>query len=552
MRFVNKLKIIYIFRRHIMAIRQSNVDEIRYLKRKNLEQEAKLIGNMYRDQIRQYGIDCHYYKLDLKKFAEFKNIIDQNTILRHAYGYDDQPDYSVSADMIAFMEVENDIFQLNKYGLNPNMDVNFVFDSNDFACALASQLGQYKEYKIDETEIVCEVPEYNPETAVEVFPYRLGLGYNENYRCGILSGKLSVELSSYELDKETTVMCHPYEHTDFKVEFPVNEYIKKSFKHKIKNNEYIDTLLFLTFVVRKTRRDDGTYKHILKGKLHGAILFYDVSAIGKYVEKIHPEVGDVITIDFPDEDNREQYEITEAFDKQLTQDGINPLLHKYVWKCKARRYLNSYEPIEKNEANDRLEEQMRYDQTVREEITKKISVYDEDEDKVYGGYERHDLEYDHTKPNPETHEKYDYIEDGTALDILRFSSGSRLVTNGYDLIFITANGDAYKVAIDTDIMECMKDKAYFEQDLRYLKATDTEVVFVNIEGASFKIVEDKTATQDQINICLNSLFEKTLDVGSINKNGDTFYKFKGTRTVLIGLEDSLFCRIASGKIYKLV
>lgn len=94
-----------------------------------------------------------------------------------------------------------------------------------------------------------------------------------------------------------------------------------------------------------------------------------------------------MTIDFPDSRSREQYEITEATDKQLTNDGINAFLHKYVWRCKARRYINTYEDMEPNEANEQLEEQMKYDASAKEEITKDISVYPNGEDKVYGGYD---------------------------------------------------------------------------------------------------------------------------------------------------------------------
>ena len=74
------------------------------------------------------------------------------------------------------------------------------------------------------------------------------------------------------------------------------------------------------------------------------------------IQKIHPDIGDVITIDFPDSKSRQQYEITDCYDKRLTTDGINPLLHKYVWKCKAKRRIDAGENIpEKNEDNERME-----------------------------------------------------------------------------------------------------------------------------------------------------------------------------------------------------
>ena len=59
----------------------------------------------------------------------------------------------------------------------------------------------------------------------------------------------------------------------------------------------------------------------------------------------------------------------------------------------------------------------------------------------------------------------------------------------------------------------------FEQNLRWLKATDSEVVFINVEGESTAIVCDIQATKGQLEFCLNSLFDKSLDDGEpLNKN----------------------------------
>lgn len=60
--------------------------------------------------IRSYGIDCVYHKLDTSAFKEFPKDVDRNNLLLHAYGYDVDPDYSMSAHMLAYMEVESDIF----------------------------------------------------------------------------------------------------------------------------------------------------------------------------------------------------------------------------------------------------------------------------------------------------------------------------------------------------------------------------------------------------------------------------------------------------------
>jgi len=136
-----------------MSVLQSKVPELRFARFKDLEQEAKIIGNYYRDIIRAYGIDCTYNKLKLPYPEVFKTVIDQNNLLLHAYGYDDNPNYELSARMITYMEVDSDVLNLNKYGVVPNTDSMFYFDSTDFAAALATKLGQYKEYKILETSV---------------------------------------------------------------------------------------------------------------------------------------------------------------------------------------------------------------------------------------------------------------------------------------------------------------------------------------------------------------------------------------------------------------
>jgi len=46
------------------------------MRRKNLEEEAKVVGNYYRDIIRSYGCDVNYYKLNTNIFGDYKGIVD--------------------------------------------------------------------------------------------------------------------------------------------------------------------------------------------------------------------------------------------------------------------------------------------------------------------------------------------------------------------------------------------------------------------------------------------------------------------------------------------
>lgn len=556
-----------------MSVLQSQYKELRYLKRKGLEEESRLVGNALRDQIRQYGVDCVYYKLNTDNFIDFKNVIDENTILRKAYGYEITPDYTLSAPMITYAEVQTDIFQMNKYGHIPNVEVEFAFDRIDFACALATKCGRYKEYKINKKEINSIVPdvtneyvEYNGEKhylSSHEFPYKIGVGGDSPvYTCENLSGYFCALIGPYEYDKEYTILCDPYEHTKFDVSFPVNKDLYRSLKYTIENDDYLETLIQLTYKVIKIDNGDGTHKNLLSGYVHGSVLFYDIQHLGKYVDLIHPAVGDIIEIDFPDDKNREKYEITDCFDKQLTQDGINPLLHKYIWKCKARRYINSYEEnTPQTEADDRVNEMQKYTTVTTDEVADAISKYDVisgdiKEDAAYGGYDGVITEYDNLKPDLH-YDKYEYIDDGTAIDLIRFGCGSRLLTNGYELLFMTAaavdgNRDCYKITMNS--AELPNKSCLAEQNLQWLKATDAQIVFININGEMTQLICDVCATNDNIDICLNSLTEKSLNDGKpLNANDQNFYKFAGTRTYMWATPRNLFAKLESNKqLYQII
>lgn len=563
-----------------MSVLQKNEKEIRYLKRKNLRQESNIVGNYYRDIIRSYGTDVIYQKLDTSVFENYKNNIDQNILLQHAYGYNLTPNYDCSAHMICYVEVSQDIFQLNKYGLNPNTDVDFYFDSVDFACSLATKLGQFEEHKIDEVEFDCEVPactneifyHENPATHIietssyvsaDVFPYMLGLGRAEYFTCEALRGKLSAAIPGYELDKEYTVECFPaapYDKMEFYVEKDANPDLYRSLKHYYSNDEdYLETAIFLKYKVSKIAvgfdfTGKPLYKYILHGKITGSVLFFNIFKIGKYLEMIHPEVGDLLTIDFPDDRHQERYEITDCYDKSLQTDGISPLLHKYVWKCKGRRYIPN-DDFETNEDDSRMLEKKQFEQIVDEKIVSKISIYENGEDAAYGGYEGTLKKYDETTPRI-SHSNFEVVPDNSWLEIIQFECGSKLMTSGYELYFVTAEDDKHNTtAYQLSLLDnkLISGANIFESGLRFIKASDDCLVFVNISGETYKIVEDEEASQTELETCLNSMFDKTVDSDNINSNNSNFYKFKETRTMLWATADNLYCRLSSNKkLYKLV
>ena len=114
------------------------------------------------------------------------------------------------------------------------------------------------------------------------------------------------------------------------------------------------------------------------------------------------------------------------------------------------RYTDSYEDGTPHdaEADKRIEEIHNFNDKVQEQVADAVSMYDEvgdgvTEDDTYGGYKGVVDMYDKNVIDAEKHDKFDFIDDGTAITLMVFSSGSKLVTTGYELLFIDDEGNAY-------------------------------------------------------------------------------------------------------------
>jgi hypothetical protein len=628
-----------------MAIIQ-NGSNLRYIKRANLEAEAKVVGNYYLDIIKSYGIDCDYFKVDFD-FPDTLNTTLSSTIYRNIYGYDaSMMDYQLSAHMIAYMEVEDDIFMLNKYGVTPETTVNFYFDIKDFASKFATQLGKTDLYYIDSAIISGNVDNYaynlsgtltstiasgifahtlnidpviriasdNPalsgdyalttgthDTSSAVYTHETTdyyIDYNTTFNKwmintddgvvqgvstnltgdytmvhsssasgvvlpGVLSGlvywydsgttnegesvhydlsntyakwydgtnwlittvanvgaalktylykatDLTVVLPSldglrfydtgedyegetvyldetgvyylwqdvdsyayislavgstpnsfrssdgipsvdpffgqgtysgevcvfalspvetgYVIDRfvsatengdftgygnwsgTLTFSSNAYSeisasiNTDYSASItlssiaystpnysiPVNDDLAKYDSYVISGGSILDDSIVYNYTATLDASGNGS----IIGTLSGSLDYYSLEEVSEYFHYIRPKVGDIVQIDFPGTTDNEQYEITDAYDKDLSNDGINPLLHKYIWKCAALRRTPSYENIEETEnAAEEFISILKEKQYVSDKIVDQIEDYSDDVDEIYGGF-------DGITPNP--------------------------------------------------------------------------------------------------------------------------------------------------------
>lgn len=631
-----------------MSIIQDKLSELRYLKRKNLEEESRIVGNYIRDIIHSYGIDCNFHKLKANYLNDLDNETNSNELNIEAYGHDPDPKYLISSPMISYMEVENDIFNLNKYGIIPNADVNFYFDRIDFATRFASKLGKLQEYYIKPVKLSIEFE--NPDDYNK-------LEFDIPIKSNILTGTVHLDFNTDNLEfyvdrgltgegGDALIICKPTSYSPINLEFSSNPDLYKSFNYSTENplniydgledinvifkfnikyknkyghvnsfnslldqwelhdvitrddlknennkipvknvisasNEYFQT----DFVIENTYvKDLFNYfnkfgKFYIEGVICGSILYHSLEEINKYVAALKPAVGDIITIDFPDESNSEQYEITDCTDKDLGNDGINPLLHKYIWKCKARRYVNAQEffPAE-NEANLKLQEKLDLINDASLEFANKIEVYPPIDSKistftpddVYGGYGSTHSFHDIT--TPEQGVDYKIMELGAneipnMIEILTFAEGPRLITDGFDLYYQRA--DRSGLSYDDKVFKINSPNTEYDKlhvskfvqlnnDIRFLKATDDVIVFVNIENQVFRISsekgqENKELSKDKLReeygMHLDSLETPgtyTHGVEHVNISQlDSYYKFSNCNSVLFVEHGALKYKLGS-------
>ena len=143
---------------------------------------------------------------------------------------------------------------------------------------------------------------------------------------------------------------------------------------------------------------------------------------------------------------------------------------------------------------------------------------------------------------------------------MKFSNGASLQTNGFDLFFQNPSMEWFKLTQFKDDTKSIN----LKEELDFLKSTDDMLVFVNVSGEhkilcqDFKEkdeLEELSATELQSQFCLNSLnaaSEYTNGHNKINSNGDEFYKFSNSKTLLFAIDNDLFCKLGSNKkIFKL-
>jgi hypothetical protein len=83
----------------------------------------------------------------------------------------------------------------------------------------------------------------------------------------------------------------------------------------------------------------------IMGGIRGGVIYHDTTVIGKYIDKVRPEVGDLIDIPVPGKNGsmiyNQKYEVVHIEETKTHESYMNPFLRKYIYEMNLRAYVPS-------------------------------------------------------------------------------------------------------------------------------------------------------------------------------------------------------------------
>ena len=281
-----------------------------------------LIRNYYDNMIRMNGVDLAYFRKYNTFFKEGKenhaNII---------YGEDTTAEYYISADVRAFLNISKQDFTFNMMGYEAMEEIEIFISIEDFRARFTSLIGTvssevfyvpvHGDLLTNEYFGVIDVPEF----------------YAEFY--GTLPNNDRFLTNVYPETKERAT----------------NSQFFKSLAR-------VSNLYPLTGTLEGWLYPEEERGYKLSGYLSGELSYHTFNNIENSPGwNIAPQVGDFFKLKAGEIE--EEYEINQIIDRQLTnQGGINPLLGKYIFICKAVRRNSSHEEINPQNVNKDINDEL--------------------------------------------------------------------------------------------------------------------------------------------------------------------------------------------------
>ncbi len=334
------------------------VSQLRYLRRRNLENEARLQLGYYRELTQSYGVDVVYYHLGLDFFVEPASA---NTYANYTYGESPASTYSLSSDMVLFMTIDSDSPLLKSFGIETITNCEATFIREDFTETFRDIIGE-PTTNIFSTTISSEISGFSGLLSGDIIGNGLS-GYtsaNTVVPSGTISGAYSAGFTRYPK--------------------PINPDLYRTLY-------YTDRVVLGNLTGVLTGNIDVSGNGIMVGDIQGTLNYFNPPSLSAGPNfSIAPQVGDYIRItEYSETDgNYPEFEISEILDQDLSPNGVNPHLHKYIWRCRCVRRDPSREDVAGSIDEEAFTPQLIEENNWHEFVSDNVFDYENPVDQVDG------------------------------------------------------------------------------------------------------------------------------------------------------------------------
>jgi len=306
------------------------LDEIRFLTRKNLDREQLLQKTYFMEQIRHYGIDVEYYRADQDFFKD-------NTVYSDwTMGQAQQLNYSHMEDMVVYTSVDVESTLTSALGIETTLNSEIYIAKQKFTETWRDTIGKLKTGDISETKTF-DIINYEVDVAFKHLTDDLEATFDTTLTIdsqAVVSGSVSGNI--------------PVNYT--RIPLKVNPFLYKSpeFTERDINSDEATC----TYTANVDVFGNGTIDVTMSGILGYRSSYEDINNQPNNTS-LRPIAGDFIRLveyylgekQIDATVNPQEYQITHVSEQELTPNGYNNLLNKYLYKCTIVRREASYEDV---------------------------------------------------------------------------------------------------------------------------------------------------------------------------------------------------------------
>jgi len=296
---------------------------VRFLNQEINSAQQDLLKSYMSEAIYSYGVDFIYWR---KHIDTFQTPAISSEFYNHTYGELPDAPYNISGEIIAHLQVNADDWIMSQMGIQNTGAYTISFLCDEFTESFRQKIGVVTSGDIS----------------------------------GIVSGNIpeniTGDLLNYEIDVAGIV-------SNSDIEGYVNQTLTlNDYSTFISDVHYKEISPNSRFIIPPTYESTceitgqvtgnlSLYDRTLSGIVNGSIIYKNNVAIMSNPDwKLAPQVGDIFEMKGLDPNlPREQYEVTRVIDKNLSDDEMNPLLGRYIWKCDCVRRTPSSEDFYSND-----------------------------------------------------------------------------------------------------------------------------------------------------------------------------------------------------------